>query len=33
MDLNPFLRASHRGYLAPDQVVNNQGFRVVAEEP
>ena len=33
MDLNPFLRASHRGYLAPDQVVNNQGFRVVADGP
>jgi formylglycine-generating enzyme required for sulfatase activity len=33
MDLNPFLRASHRGYLVSDQVVNNQGFRVVAEEP
>jgi len=33
MDLNPFLRSSHRGYLAPDQVVNNQGFRVVTDGP
>ncbi len=31
MDLDPFLRASNRGYLAPDQVVNNQGFRVVVD--
>jgi len=31
IDMNSFLRSSHRGYLAPDQVLNNQGFRVVAE--
>jgi formylglycine-generating enzyme required for sulfatase activity len=31
MDMNSFLRSSHRGYIAPDQVLNNQGFRVVAE--
>jgi len=29
MDMNSFLRSSHRGYIAPDQVLNNQGFRVV----
>ena len=31
IDMNSFLRSSRRGYLAPDQVLNNQGFRVVAE--
>ena len=31
IDMNSFLRSSHRGYIAPDQVLNNQGFRVVAE--
>lgn len=31
IDMNSFLRSSHRGYLAPEQVLNNQGFRVVAE--
>ncbi len=31
MDMNSFLRSSHRGYLASGQVLNNQGFRVVAE--
>lgn len=31
IDMNSFLRSSHRGYLAPDQVLNNQGFRVVSE--
>ena len=31
IDMNGFLRSSRRGYLAPDQVLNNQGFRVVAE--
>lgn len=31
IDMNSFLRSSHRGYLAPDQVLNNQGFRVVAD--
>ena len=32
IDMNSFLRSSHRGYLAPDQVLNNQGFRVVVVE-
>ena len=31
IDMNSFLRSSHRGYIAPDQVLNNQGFRVVSE--
>ncbi len=31
IDMNSFLRSSRRGFLAPDQVLNNQGFRVVAE--
>ena len=31
IDMNSFIRSSHRGYIAPDQVLNNQGFRVVAE--
>lgn len=29
MDLKAFLRASHRGFLGPQVVVGNQGFRVV----
>ena len=32
MDKTGFMRSSKRGYLAPDQVINNQGFRVVAME-
>jgi len=31
IDMDSFIRSSHRGYIAPDQVLNNQGFRVVAE--
>jgi formylglycine-generating enzyme required for sulfatase activity len=31
IDMNSFLRSSRRGYLAPDQVLNNQGFRVVTD--
>ena len=31
IDMNSFLRSSHRGYHAPNQVLNNQGFRVVVE--
>lgn len=33
MDLDLFLRASHRSYLTPTDVLNNQGFRVVKEFP
>jgi formylglycine-generating enzyme required for sulfatase activity len=29
MDLESFLRSSHRGYLNPNLAVSNQGFRVV----
>lgn len=32
MDRELFMRSSQRGYLAPDMVVNNQGFRVMCEE-
>jgi formylglycine-generating enzyme required for sulfatase activity len=32
MDSISFMRSSHRGYLAPEMPVNNQGFRVVCEE-
>jgi len=32
IDRELFMRSSFRGYLAPDTVVNNQGFRVVCEE-
>lgn len=31
-DRELFMRSSFRGFLAPDMVVNNQGFRVVCEE-
>ena len=31
MDKAGFLRSSKRGYLAPEQAINNQGFRVVLE--
>lgn len=31
IDMNPFMRSSHRGYLLPTQATNNQGFRVVKE--
>ena len=31
MDKSIFLRSTNRGYLAPDQVINNQGFRVVVD--
>ena len=31
MDLDLFLRSSHRSYIPPDQVLNNQGFRVLKE--
>ncbi len=30
IDMTKFLRSSHRGFLAPEQAINNQGFRVVA---
>ena len=33
MDKNAFMMSSHRGYLAPTQTLNNQGFRVVEELP
>ena len=33
MDKNAFMMSSHRGYLAPTQALNNQGFRVVQELP
>ena len=33
MDKNAFMMSSHRGYLAPTQALNNQGFRVVEELP
>jgi sulfatase modifying factor 1 len=29
MDKTGFMRSSKRGYHAPDQAINNQGFRVV----
>jgi formylglycine-generating enzyme required for sulfatase activity len=29
MDMDPFMRSSHRGYVVPTQAMNNQGFRVV----
>lgn len=32
MDTDPFLRSSFRGYLEPQKVVNNQGFRVVCPQ-
>jgi formylglycine-generating enzyme required for sulfatase activity len=32
LDREMFMRSSHRGYLAPDMPVNNQGFRVVCED-
>jgi len=31
IDMDSFIRSSHRGYLAPDQVLNNQGFRVITD--
>ena len=33
MDMNAFMMSSHRGYLAPAQALNNQGFRVVQDLP
>jgi formylglycine-generating enzyme required for sulfatase activity len=33
MDKTAFMMSSHRGYLAPTQALNNQGFRVVQELP
>ncbi len=33
MDLDAFLRSSHRGFLDPHESINNQGFRVVRELP
>lgn len=33
IDMNGFMMSSHRGYLAPTQAVNTQGFRVVQELP
>ena len=32
IDRELFMRSSFRGFLAPEMVVNNQGFRVVCEE-
>lgn len=32
VDLNPFLRSSHRGFVEPKQALNTQGFRVVQKE-
>jgi formylglycine-generating enzyme required for sulfatase activity len=31
LDRELFMRSSHRGYLAPDLALNNQGFRVMCE--